>query len=129
MLRPSDDSTGVPERRGVRAARLRSIKDDIAKNLEHHDLSIGALAARHRVSSRHVQTLFDDDGTTFSEYVLDQRLAHAHRALSDPRRTGEKIATIAFAAGFGDISYFYRAFRRRYDMLPADVRATARCSG
>jgi AraC-like DNA-binding protein len=73
-----------------------------------------------------VQNLFDNDGTTLSEYVLGQRLAHAHRALSDPRRAGEKIATIAFEAGFGDVSYFYRAFRRRYDVLPADVRAQAR---
>jgi AraC-like DNA-binding protein len=32
----------------------------------------------------------------------------------------------AFAAGFGDVSYFYRAFRRRYGMLPSDVRAQAR---
>jgi hypothetical protein len=30
------------------------------------------------------------------------------------------------AAGLGDVSYFHRAFRRRYDLLPADVRARAR---
>ena len=58
-------------------------------------------------------------------YVLGQRLAHAHRLLTDPSRAGEKIATIAFAAGFGDVSYFYRAFRRRYDVLPSDLRAQA----
>jgi AraC-like DNA-binding protein len=60
------------------------------------------------------------------EYVLDQRLALAHRLLSDPRRASDKIASVAFAAGFGDVSYFYRAFRRRYDLLPTDVRAQAR---
>jgi hypothetical protein len=49
-----------------------------------------------RLSPRSLQKLFDNDGTTFSEYVLGQRLAHAHRALSDPRRMGEKIATIVF---------------------------------
>ena len=37
----------------------------------------------------------------------------------------DKIASVAFAAGFGDVSYFYRAFRRRYDLLPTDVRAQA----
>ena len=63
---------------------------------------------------------------TFTEYVLDQRLALAHRLLSDPRCASEKIASVAFAAGFGDVSYFYRAFRRRYDLLPSDVRAQAR---
>ena len=73
-----------------------------------------------------MQRLFDSEGLGFSAYVLDQRLALAHRLLSDPRRAGEKIASIAFAAGFADVSHFYRVFRRRYDVLPTDVRAQAR---
>jgi AraC-like DNA-binding protein len=70
-----------------------------------------------------VRKLFENSGSTFTEHVLNARLAHAHRALSDLRHANEKIATIAFAAGFGDVSYFYRAFRRRYDVLPAELRA------
>jgi AraC-like DNA-binding protein len=120
------EAAEIASSRGARAARLRAIKDDVAQNLQHGDVSLGAIAARHRVSPRSLQKLFDRDGTTFSEYVLGQRLAHAHHALSDPRRAAEKIASIAFAAGFGDISYFYRAFRRRYDLLPSDLRAAAR---
>jgi AraC-like DNA-binding protein len=125
-LGASGEAAEVARNRGGQAARLRAIKDDVAQNLEQGDISLGAIAARHRVSPRYLQKLFDSDGTTFSEYVLGQRLAHAHHALSDPRRAAEKIASIAFAAGFGDISYFYRAFRRRYDVLPTDVRAAAR---
>jgi AraC-like DNA-binding protein len=113
------------EDRGVRAARLRTIKDDLARNLRHGDVSVAAIAARHRVSPRHLRRLFESEGVTFSEYVLDQRLALAYRLLSDPRRAGEKIASVAFEAGFGDVSYFYRAFRRRYDLLPTDVREQA----
>jgi AraC-like DNA-binding protein len=126
MCGASGEAAAVARNRGGQAARLRAIKDDVAQNLEHGDVSLGAVAARHRVSPRTLQNLFDSDGTTFSEYVLGQRLAHAHHALSDPRRAAEKIASIAFAAGFGDVSYFYRAFRRRYDVLPTDVRAAAR---
>jgi AraC-like DNA-binding protein len=121
----SAEGAEVARERGLRAARLRSIKDDIAQNLEDGNISLAAIAARHCVSPRCVQKLFEADGTTYSEYVLEQRLALAHRLLSDPRRTGEKVAAIAFTAGFGDVSYFYRAFRRRYDMLPTDVRAQA----
>ena len=73
-----------------------------------------------------VQKLFERDGTTFTEHVLEQRLAFAHRALSDPKRAAEKIAAVAFTAGFGDVSYFYRVFRRRFGVLPTDVRAQAR---
>jgi AraC-like DNA-binding protein len=123
MCGASGEAAEVARARGGRAARLRAVKDDIARNLEHGDVSLAAIAARHRIAPRTLQRLFDDDGATFTEHVLNARLAHAHRALSDPRQATEKIATIAFAAGFGDVSYFYRAFRRRYDILPTDLRA------
>jgi AraC-like DNA-binding protein len=53
-------------------------------------------------------------------------LAHAHRMLGDPRQAGGKISSIALDAGFGDLSYFYRVFRRHYGASPSDVRAGAR---
>lgn len=119
------DATQLARERGQRAARLRAVKADIAQNLEHGDISVDALALRHHMSPRSLQRLFERDDMTFSEFVLDARLAHAHRLLCDPHRAGEKIAAIAFAAGFGDVSYFYKAFRRRYGLLPTDVRAQA----
>jgi AraC-like DNA-binding protein len=120
------DAPIATENCGVRAARLRAVKDDIAKNLKEGDVSVAAVAARHRVSPRYLHKLFESEGVTFSEFALDQRLARAHQLLSDPRRAREKIASVALDAGFGDISYFYRAFRRRYDVLPTDVRTQAR---
>jgi len=120
------DAAHVAEDRGMRVARLRAVKDYIARNLAEGDVSLAAIAARQRVSPRYLRKLFESEGVTFSEYVLDQRLALAHRLLSDPRYAGEKIASIAFAAGFGDVSYFYRVFRRRYGTLPTDVRASLR---
>ena len=73
---------------------------------------MAAIAARHRIMPRCVQRLFENEGTTFTDYVLAQRLARAHRLLSDPRRAVQKISTVAFDAGFGDLSYFNRTFRR-----------------
>jgi AraC-like DNA-binding protein len=32
------------------------------------------------------------------------------------------ITAIAFDAGFGDLSYFNRTFRRRYGATPSDIR-------
>ena len=105
---------GATRDAAARAARLRAVKQDIVRNLAYGDVSVAAVAERHRISPRYLRKLFESASVTFSEYVLDQRLALAHRLLSDPRRAGEKIASVAFAAGFGDVSYFYRAFRRRY---------------
>ena len=69
--------------------------------------------------------LFEDDGASFSEFVVGQRLARAHRMLSDPRQMAQTVNAIALHVGFNDVSYFNRTFRRRFGMTPSDVRATA----
>jgi AraC-like DNA-binding protein len=111
---------------GLHAARLHAIKQDIAHRLDQPDLSVAALAQRHGCTPRLVQRLFEQEGSTFTEYVLSERLARAYRVLADPRRRVEKISTVALDCGFGDVSYFNRAFRRRYGAAPSDVRAQAR---
>ena len=45
--------------------------------------------------------------------------------LRDPRFTRIKIAAIARAAGFSDISHFNRSFRRAFGDTPFGVRARA----
>jgi AraC-like DNA-binding protein len=125
---PTRDGAAVAGERGVRAARLAAIKADIIQHLGR-DLTIVALAARQHVTSRYVQVLFEREGTTFSEFVLEQRLARAHRMLADPRYAGSTVIAIAFAVGFGDISYFNRAFRRRFGATPSDIRAEAQRAG
>lgn len=119
------DGSAIAAERGVRAARLAAIKADIVAHLEGRDLNLTDVAARQRVTPRYVQRLFEREGITFSEFVLGQRLARAHRMLADPRHAGLTIGAIAFAVGFGDLSYFHRVFRRRFDATPSDVRADA----
>ena len=89
------------EQRGVRAARLRAVKADIAANLNDFELSVSAVAVRHGVT-RYIHKRFEDDGATFSEYVLGQRLAEAHRSLTDPRLADRPVSTIAFDTGFNE---------------------------
>jgi AraC-like DNA-binding protein len=122
------DAAVIANGRGVRAARLHAIKTEILNSLNRHELSLAGLAARHGVTPRHVQMLFERDGTTFSLFLLDQRLARAHRMLSNPRLAERTISAIAYEAGFGDLSHFNRAFRRRYGETPSDVRAGSRGS-
>jgi AraC-like DNA-binding protein len=91
-------------------------------NLGARDLSLDAVAARQGISPSYVRKLFESDRTSFTDFVLSQRLARAHRLLGDPRSTGHAIGDIALAAGFGDLSYFNRAFRRRYGVTPGGLR-------
>jgi AraC-like DNA-binding protein len=120
------DATAIANGRGVRAARLHAIKTEIVNGFNRHELSLAGLAARHGVTARYVQMLFEREGMTFSRFLLDQRLARAHRMLRDPRFAERTITAIAYEAGFGDLSHFNRAFRRRYDETPSDVRAGSR---
>jgi AraC-like DNA-binding protein len=122
MIGATRDAAEVAEGRGLRAARLHTIKLDIAARLGHCDLSVTQLAERHGCTPRLIQRLFEMEGTTFTDYLLAQRLARAHRMLTDPRRAVEKISAIAFDAGFGDLSYFNRVFRRHYGETPSAVR-------
>ena len=110
---------GVP---GVRAARLAAIKADIERQLTDGSLTVAALAARHGISARYLHKLFEDEEMTYSKFVLDRRLSLAYLRLRQPRYATRTISSIASDSGFGDLSYFNRAFRRRYDITPSDVR-------
>jgi AraC-like DNA-binding protein len=123
------DAAEIAKSRGAWAARLCAIKHDIANWLDQPDLSVARLAAQHRVKPRWIQRLFEREGTTFTEYVVAQRLARAHRLLTDPRYTGQKISAIALDVGFGDLSYFNRVFRRRYGVAPSELRAATKSDG
>jgi len=111
--------------RGVRAARLHAMKSDIAQNAGNPAISVDWLAQQHGLSPSYVRKLLDGDGSTFSEFVLEVRLEQAHRQLCDPRFAGMHVSRIAFEAGFSDLSYFNRTFRKRYLCTPSDARAAA----
>lgn len=109
-------------RRSLGAARLAVIKKMIRENLHRNDLSVVQVAAVQNVTPRYVQMLFESEGTTFSAFVLGERLALVDRMLRDARLKDRSISHIALEAGFGDISYFNRVFRRTYGEAPSHRR-------
>ena len=120
------EAAEIGRRRGVRAARLKAVKADIQSNLKSRNLSVVAVALRQRVTPRYIHMLFESEGVSFSEFVLASRLAHAHRLLTSPRCINHPISAIAYASGFGDLSHFNHAFRRRFEATPSEVRRQAR---
>jgi len=121
-LGANTEAAGVARSRGTRAARLRAAKAYIIENSSRQQLSIGMLAAHLGVTERYVQRLFEIDGSTFSGFLLAQRLVRAHRMLTSPKFAQSPVSTIAYDVGFGDISHFNRCFRRRYGAAPRDIR-------
>jgi AraC-like DNA-binding protein len=106
----------------VRAARLEAIK---AALIQDPALTSDQLAARQGITPRYVQMLFESEGTTFSDFVIELRLELARRLLASARHAAWSITAIALESGFSDVSHFNRRFKRRYQMTPSDVRRLA----
>jgi AraC-like DNA-binding protein len=119
---PTSDFADTARTRGLRAARLKLAKSYIVAHSHRRDVSIGTVAASLNVTPRYVQRLFEADGTTFSEFLIGQRLARAHRLLCESHLNHMAISTIAYDVGFGDLSYFNRRFRRHYGLTPREIR-------
>jgi transcriptional regulator GlxA family with amidase domain len=116
------DGAVIANAGGVRAARLKAIKTDILKNLASPGLTIIEVARLQRVTPRYIQMLFKSEGATFSEFLCEQRLRRAHSMLLQPCFCDKNVTAIAFAAGFSDLSYFNRCFRRRFGTAPSELR-------
>jgi AraC-like DNA-binding protein len=125
MLGARADAAEVANKRGVVAARMRSIKAHILSQIGSPELTAATVATRHGISASYVRKLFEAEGTSFTEFVLTHRLAAAYRMLTDLRFTDRSISRIAHDAGFNDISHFNRSFRRVYGASPTDVQREA----
>lgn len=121
LLLGGSGDLGLPDH-SLRAARLKAIKDYILANVERHDLALADVARSQQISESYIRQLLAERGTTFTDFVLGARLARAHRMLVDPRYADRSISVVAYEAGFGDLSYFNRTFRRRYGATPSEVR-------
>ena len=109
---------------GLAAGRLQDAKDYACAKRHRPGLSLDEIAQRQRVSPRYLRMLFETEGTSFSQFLREHRLQHSYHLLTSPLYAQLPISTIAYEAGFGDLSNFNRAFRARYGLTPSDVRAS-----
>ena len=85
-----------------------------------HKITISEIADRVDFSESHFMRYFKENmGTSFVDYLRDYRLTMAARLLlvSD-----ENILSIAEEVGFDNLSYFNRAFKKKYGVTPRDYR-------
>ena len=61
----------------------------------------------------------------FTQFVLTNRLKRVRQKLTNPSLAAVPISAIAFATGFGDLSYFNRVFRRQFGATPSEIRSSA----
>jgi AraC family transcriptional regulator len=118
-----DRRNGEPAASPAAIARVtesvRAIDDDPAS-----DLTLVRLAKQAGLSPFHFLRTFERaTGTTPHQYMLRTRLRKAAVRLAADK---EKIVDVAFAAGFGDISNFNRAFRAEFGVSPTRYRQRRR---
>jgi transcriptional regulator GlxA family with amidase domain len=78
------------------------------------------MAARANMSARHFARAFRvETGITPGRYVESVRLESARRLLED---TGEPVAAVARACGYGTAETMRRAFLRALTVGPAEYR-------
>jgi AraC family transcriptional regulator, positive regulator of tynA and feaB len=89
-------------------------------------LTIAMAADGVRMAQRTLQTLFQTNGTSFSAFVIEQRLLLADRLLT--RSPTSSVTEIAYAVGFSDLSHFSRSFQRRFGLTARDRRGERKTS-
>ena len=102
-------------------ARATRYIDD---RLDDPHLTPAAVCAELGLSRTNLYRLFQGTGGV-SRCIQERRLLRAHAAGRDPARR-RSISEVAYACGFGSAAHFSRAFRKRFDCAPSDVRDLAK---
>jgi AraC-like DNA-binding protein len=107
---------------GRRKSRLRlEAKAHADARLADPGFGSPQLADALGISSRYLQAVFAEAGTTPSRFLLARRLEAAAVRLRRPGKACS-ITDVAFGCGFNDLSYFSRSFRRRFGLSPLAYR-------
>ncbi len=87
------------------------------------DSSLQSIAEQLQVSPRELsQVINENEQKNFSEFVNHYRIEKAKRLLIDPSYVDEKIATIAYDCGFGNVTSFNLAFKSETQRTPSQYR-------
>jgi AraC-like DNA-binding protein len=97
---------------------------DVIEARYHEPLSLRDVAAAVGLSAGHLTTtVARKTGRTVQQWITERRMAQARRLLTDTDLTVEATAT---RAGYRDVSYFIRTFKRDHGVTPADWRRAGR---
>lgn len=99
--------------------RIKNILNYISKNYKEK-ISLNNLSDTFYLSIPYISKIFKEfTGLSFSEYLMEIRLSHAVKDLTNPNL---KIEYIAEKNGFSNTRSFVSAFKNKYDCLPSKYR-------
>lgn len=112
------------QRRSAREDKNRLLADTVKEMIDKHyadpDLNVQKIADMLKMSAVYLGQVFKaQEGTTVVDQINATRLARAQHYLEQQHLT---VAEIMEKVGFGNESYFYRLFKRRYGTTPKEYR-------
>lgn len=100
--------------------RVQKIQGYILEHISE-DLSVEQLAALVYISPNHLTRLFKKEtGKTLIDYITGQRMFLAKELLEQNKLS---VSMVSARVGYGNYSYFTKAFKKVYGKTPRDYRA------
>ncbi|WP_308635319.1 helix-turn-helix domain-containing protein [Paenibacillus silvisoli] len=102
------------------ALLVETIKEIVESQLSDQNLSVALIADMLRISSAQTNKIFKEHmGLAIHEYLHEMRLEKAKALLEADNRS---VNDIMLMAGFGNQSYFFRLFKKKYSVTPREYR-------
>jgi len=104
---------------------LAALKSLFAKEASYlnSDLNMATVANQLGIAPRALsQVINENEKQNFSEFVNGYRIEKAKVLLIEPKYSTEKIATIAYDCGFGNVTSFNLAFKAATGVTPSQFR-------
>ncbi|WP_179215866.1 helix-turn-helix transcriptional regulator [Paenibacillus sp. MY03] len=121
LLQPLDRMSAVHAGNSVKYDILvDTIKDFVQQNYMDSNLNVQSIASALKMSSVYIGKIFkNSEGASMIDYLNDVRLEQALHML---KSTDFNITEIMERAGYGNQSYFFRLFKRKYGVTPKEYR-------
>lgn len=90
----------------------------VLENLDDAELNVTSIGKALNVGRNKLQKeIKEATSLTPVEFLRSIRLSEARKLLADPQR---QVSEVAYMVGFNNLSYFSRAFKNEYDLLPSE---------
>ncbi|WP_238580702.1 AraC-like ligand-binding domain-containing protein [Streptomonospora alba] len=119
-------SQELHRRLGPVAHPARSLAHEVREYILEHlgdlDLTPASLARAHFISTRHLYTIFSNEGQTVSAWIRTRRLERIRRDLGDPLFADRPVSWVAGRWGLCDAAHFSRLFKAEFGESPTSYR-------
>ncbi|WP_299594384.1 AraC family transcriptional regulator [uncultured Microbulbifer sp.] len=117
-----EESEVIAGNRGVRQVRYQAMRNYIKLRMFDAELSADVVARHFNISPQYLRKIFSEFNLTFTDYLNAIRLDWVYKNLASPANSRNYISTLAYRAGFSNLAWFNRAFKRRFGISPSEVR-------